>query len=74
MFTGSLFQINLRLFTIVLLSGFQTYQNLWNPLRQYLVNFMDVAGIVKATVYKTKPLLQVLGMANCRNIFYTTLV
>ena len=33
-------------------------------VRQYLVNFMSLAGIVRITVYKTKPILSALGHGN----------
>ena len=36
-------------------------------VKQYLVNFTGLAGIVNTTFYKTEPILQVLGLAYCPN-------
>ena len=33
-------------------------------LRQYLVNFTDLAGMINATVYKTKPIF--IGLGHCK--------
>ena len=33
----------------------------FTELRQHLANFMDLAGIVDATVYKTEPIITGLG-------------
>ena len=57
--TGPLFQINLHLISIVLVSVFKIPHNSWDSLTkaaQYLVNFTGLVGIVNATIYKTKPI------------------
>ena len=57
MFTGLLFHI--KLLSSVLLKGFQSFKIY--QLRQYLVNFMGLAGVVHATVYKTEQIFTGLG-------------
>ena len=39
------------------------------PVRQYLVDFMGVLGIVNPNVCKTEPIFTGLGMANCPNLW-----
>ena len=38
-----------------------------HSVRQYLVNLTGVSDIVNTTVYKTRPIFTVLGMANYPN-------
>ena len=57
-----LFQIKLHLLNTVLLSGFQSSPNFeihW--VRQYLLNFMALASMISANVYKTEPIFTGLG-------------
>ena len=61
MFRDVLFQIKLHLLSAVLLSVFQSISKLPSSfeihgVRQYLVNFKDLAGMVKTAVYKTEPI------------------
>ena len=59
MFTGHLFQIKLHLLycRTQWISTFDgSFEILW--VRQYLVHFMGLAGIVNATVCKTEPIFE----------------
>ena len=57
MFRDVLFQIKLHLLSAVLLSAFQSSPvALKSTVRQYLVNFKDLAGIVNTAVHKTEPI------------------
>ena len=53
---------NLHLLSTVLVNGFQSPQQLWNPMSKIVPGkFMGLAGIVNTTDYKTEPIFTVLG-------------
>ena len=72
---GPLFQIKLHLLSNVLLSIFQgPRQFVIQWVRQYLVNFTGLVGIVNAIVYKNEPISTGLGYGQIVLILNTILL